>query len=134
MRPVLEAYGGAVMAVEGGRTIPVRILEHRRVDDHGAAAALDDSVDKGRHRLQQAMTTGAGVIRSEDSLADVESVVEDVAGPRRGPASWELANLVEVARAVLATATARCESRGAHSRSDFPRQDPAFRCRLVLRG
>jgi L-aspartate oxidase len=134
MRPVLEAYGGAVMAVEGGRTIPVRILEHRRVDDHGAAAALGDSVDKRRHRLQQAMTTGAGVIRSEDSLADVESVVEDVAGPRRGPASWELANLVEVARAVLATATARCESRGAHSRSDFPRQDPAFRCRLVLRG
>ncbi len=134
MRPVLEAHGGAVMAVEGGRTIPVRILEHRRVDDHGAAAALGDSVDKRRHRLQQAMTTGAGVIRSEDSLADVESVVEDVAGPRRGPASWELANLVEVARAVLATATARCESRGAHSRSDFPRQDPAFRCRLVLRG
>jgi len=78
------------------------------------------------------MTTGAGVVRSEDSLATVQAVVDDVAGPGRGPATWELANLVEVARAVLAAATARRESRGAHARSDFPHQDPAFRCRLAL--
>ena len=137
MRPVLDGHDGTTVAADDGQTIPVRFLEHPAAHDRKGPASSDEtenSVDKGRHRLQQAMTTGAGVIRSEGSLAEVETVVEDVARPGRGAASWELANLVEVARAVVATATARCESRGAHSRSDFPRQDPAFRSRLVLRG
>jgi L-aspartate oxidase len=105
------------------------------LDDPGQEAAVGDDgeVDKRRHRLQQAMTIGAGVIRSEASLATAHAVVEEVAGPGRGPATWELANLVEMARAVLAAASARRESRGAHSRSDFPGQDPALRCRLVPR-
>ena len=129
---------GALRTVgaEDGDTIPVRVLDSWASDagsDGAAVPAGDDGeVDKRRHRLQQAMTTGAGVVRSEGSLATVQAVVDDVAGPGRGPATWELANLVEVARAVLAAATARRESRGAHARSDFPHQDPAFRCRLAL--
>jgi aspartate oxidase len=134
MGAVLHERGGTTVTTEDDGTIAVRTLEHAPPDDRDGPVSPDDSVDKRRHRLQQAMTMGAGVIRNEDSLADVEAVVEDVAGPGRGSASWELTNLVEVARAVLATAAARWESRGAHSRSDFPRQDPAFRCRLVLRG
>src|SRR5437763_2664585 len=129
---------GALRTVgaEDGDTIPVRVLDSWASDGGSDGAAVpagdDGEVDKRRHRLQQAMTTGAGVVRSEDSLATVQAVVDDVAGPGRGPATWELANLVEVARAVLAAATARRESRGAHARSDFPHQDPAFRCRLAL--
>jgi L-aspartate oxidase len=126
-----------------GDMIPVRLLDpsgsrlsgpasRAGPDDPGQEPAGDDGeVDKRRHRLQQAMTIGAGVVRSKESLAVAHAVVEEVAGPGRGPATWELANLVEVARAVLAAATARRESRGAHSRSDFPGQDPALRCRLV---
>jgi L-aspartate oxidase len=117
-----------------GDAIPVRTLDRGRSELPGldASPGDDGEVDKRRHRLQQAMTAGAGVVRSEESLAAVHAVVEDVAGPGRGPATWELANLVEVARAVLVAASARRESRGAHSRSDFPHQDPALRCRLAL--
>jgi L-aspartate oxidase len=149
MGPTLEALGctpasPAAASSGNGDTIPVRLLDRSvsdlsgpasraGVDDPGqeGAAGDDGEVDKRRHRLQQAMTIGAGVIRSEASLATAHAVVEEVAGPGRGPATWELANLVEMARAVLAAATARRESRGAHSRSDFPEQDPALRCRLV---
>ena len=138
MGPMLEALDGApasyVTSGSGnGDTIPVRLLDRCASGHSGqeAAAADDGEVDKRRHRLQQAMTIGAGVVRSEESLAAARAVVEDVAGPGRGPATWELANLVEMARAVLAAAAARRESRGAHSRSDFPEQDPALRCRLV---
>jgi L-aspartate oxidase len=138
MGPMLDALDDApasyVTSGSGnGDTIPVRLLDRCASGHSGqeAAAADDGEVDKRRHRLQQAMTIGAGVVRSEESLAAARAVVEDVAGPGRGPATWELANLVEVARAVLAAAAARRESRGAHSRSDFPEQDPALRCRLV---
>ncbi|MEY2436756.1 MAG: Fumarate reductase flavoprotein C-term, partial [Acidimicrobiaceae bacterium] len=46
--------------------------------------------------------------------------------------AFELLNLATVARAVIAAATAREETRGAHTRTDFPASDDAFRVRLVL--
>jgi succinate dehydrogenase/fumarate reductase flavoprotein subunit len=45
----------------------------------------------------------------------------------------ELRNLAEVAASVALAALAREESRGAHTRGDFPeRDDEHFRVRLVL--
>jgi L-aspartate oxidase len=82
----------------------------------------------GRERLQRAMTEGAGVLRSAASLA---ATTELVAAIDAG-ADPELANLVTVAQGLLAAATAREESRGAHSRTDFPDPSPAFQRRLVL--
>ncbi|TMM14336.1 MAG: FAD-binding protein, partial [Actinobacteria bacterium] len=82
---------GALRTVgaEDGDTIPVRVLDSWASDGGSDGAAVpagdDGEVDKRRHRLQQAMTTGAGVVRSEDSLATVQAVVDDVAGPGRGP-------------------------------------------------
>jgi succinate dehydrogenase/fumarate reductase flavoprotein subunit len=52
----------------------------------------------------------------------------------RNPDGWELANLACVAKALLAAAIARTESRGAHTRLDFPLTDPEQRVRLVHRG
>jgi succinate dehydrogenase / fumarate reductase flavoprotein subunit len=43
----------------------------------------------------------------------------------------ELANLVQVADALLVSAQTRTESRGAHSRSDFPDTVDSWRTRLV---
>jgi L-aspartate oxidase len=94
---------------------------------HGRGATLGS--------LQRAMTTGAGVIRSAASLREARAAVEDVA--RRLPSRsqsvdvGELSNLATLAGAVLAAATAREETRGAHARSDFPATDPTWRCRLV---
>ena len=47
------------------------------------------------------------------------------------PGPGELANLVEVARALIAAATAREESRGGHRREDFLRRSEVFSHRFV---
>jgi L-aspartate oxidase len=96
-----------------------------------------------RDALQRAMTAGAGVLRDARSLATTAATVAEVAaslpavahagGPGARSRVAEIANLVEVARALLSSATRRTESRGAHTRADHPDTDPALRARIVLR-
>ena len=47
------------------------------------------------------------------------------ATPAASVAAGELANLLQLADALLASATARTESRGAHARAEFPETEPA---------
>jgi L-aspartate oxidase len=85
---------------------------------------------EGRARLQQAMTRGAGVLRSDGSLAVAAEVAWGLlAAPGVGE---EVRNLATVAEALALAARARQESRGSHARTDFPDADPALRARLVL--
>jgi L-aspartate oxidase len=85
---------------------------------------------EGRARLQQAMTRGAGVLRSGGSLAAAAEVARGLlAAPGAGE---EVRNLATVAEALALAARARQESRGSHARTDFPDTDPALRARLVL--
>jgi len=75
------------------------------------------------------------VVRTADSLAaaaeSVEVVVAAMGHRTASVGSVELANLVQLADALLVSAQARTESRGAHSRSDFPDTVSAWRTRLV---
>jgi L-aspartate oxidase len=75
-----------------------------------------------RTPLQQAMTRGAGVLRSAASLADTAEELTRLGGVAARPrvASWEAANLLTVATALVAAAYARQETRGCHWREDFP--------------
>jgi L-aspartate oxidase len=98
-------------------------LPYRR-EESGATGITDD----GRDRLQRAMTEGAGVLRSAESLARTAELVGSL--PTSGDP--ELANLATVALGLLAAASAREESRGAHSRTDFPMTSTDFERRLVL--
>jgi L-aspartate oxidase len=91
---------------------------------------------KLRDALQRAMTRGAGVVRSQASLLGARAAVEEVAASLSGPirssaAGGELANLLQVADALLVSADRRTESRGAHSRLEYPDTDPSWRRRLV---
>ena len=75
--------------------------------------------------LQHAMTMGAGVLRDADTLEGVARVVDtDVAA--HDVAGHELRNLLTVARCLIAAALAREESRGTHTRLDFPATSDAF--------
>ncbi len=71
--------------------------------------------------LQRVMTEGAGVLRDADSLAAAAAVVSRLAATvpvgDTDPAVCELANLLELAQGLLASATQRTESRGSHTRS-----------------
>jgi L-aspartate oxidase len=75
-----------------------------------------------RKPLQEAMSAGAGVLRSGASLAATGTALHDLAG-RHAEArttTWEAANLLTVASALLVAATRRTETRGCHWREDFP--------------
>jgi L-aspartate oxidase len=113
----------------GGTQLPLR--PSPTVD-----AASDDDLAKQRDTLQRAMTTGAGVLRSADSLQATEVVLAQVAAAVSGlpvsPGRLEVENLVAVGRALLTAALARHESRGAHTRIDFPETSETFRRRLVI--
>jgi L-aspartate oxidase len=92
-------------------------------------------VTKLRDTVQRAMTQGAGVVRSAESLAGARAVVDDAAAVLGDSAAsvgaGELANLLRLADALLDSALARTESRGAHARREYPDTDPSWRRRLV---
>jgi L-aspartate oxidase len=92
-------------------------------------------VTKLRDTVQRAMTRGAGVVRSAESLAGARAAVEEAAavlGDASGStAAGELANLLCLANALLTSALARTESRGAHARREYPDTVPSWRRRLV---
>lgn len=78
-----------------------------------------------RGEVRAAMSRFVGVVRDEQSLAAAADVLDTVAAkiaPSDAPtrAAWEATNVLTVAAAVVAAATARTESRGCHRRSDFP--------------
>ena len=114
--------------------IPGRHLDRRPPVATGDAAG--DSAVKLRDRLQRAMTAGAGVLRSEESLAETLAAIDEIAASvvasgETSPAMAEIANLLDVGAALVHAARARTESRGNHWRADHLETDPAFRVRFV---
>lgn len=99
----------------------------------GPALVLDGAI---RPELARAMTDGAGVLRSADSL-DATAKTLDELGRRQAhevrPESWEAANLHTVATALVTVARMREETRGSHWRDDFPQPDPRWRVHLLTR-
>ncbi len=84
---------------------------------------------RSREGVQRAMVEGAGVVRDAESLAAAQSKLEAIAG--HGPPEGEVLDMVTVARAIVAAAVARCESRGGHRRRDHPGADPRLSRRFV---
>jgi len=92
-----------------------------------------------RNELKIAMETYCGVYRDEETLATgiekVAEIVERIKDVRLKDQSkvyntsrieaLELENLADIAMATVTSAHARQESRGAHSRVDFPERDDA---------
>jgi L-aspartate oxidase len=99
-----------------------------------------DEIAALRARLQRAMSRHVGVVRDAEGLARARDAVDAISAElRAGSASgtlpsdsetrrafWELRNLVDAARVVIAAADHRQESRGAHYRADYPEPDPAL--------
>lgn len=96
-------------------------------------------------RLQQTMNDLVGIIRTESemeraiaTLDDVKSRLADVTveGHRQFNPGWHLAldlrNMVLVSECVARAALMRTESRGGHTRDDYPSMDPQWRSTLLV--
>ncbi|MET0788059.1 MAG: FAD-binding protein, partial [Cellulomonas sp.] len=85
-----------------------------------------DAHDVSRSDLQQLMWDAAGLARTGADLEQAAAELRRWKSPAVTDAkAAEDANLLVVARAVVASALARRESRGGHFRTDFPDTDPA---------
>ncbi len=135
LRPAAESTSPDVEPLIGGASIAGWKAPVPLAAPDGGAPATEPWVATARDTLQRSMTVGAGVLRDADSLATTTAAVAEVAAAATvasGPDGWELANLAAVASALLAAASAREESRGAHTRGDHLQTDPTFAHRLVL--
>lgn len=84
-----------------------------------------DAADVSRTDLQRLMWDAAGLSRNGTDLARALAELKRWATTSVTDAkAAEDANLLVVARAVVASALARQESRGGHYRTDFPQSDP----------
>jgi L-aspartate oxidase len=86
-----------------------------------------------RGELQRAMTRGAGVLRSANSLAGTAKELARLGEQRGTPrnAAWEATNLLTVASALVASAYERRETRGCHWREDHPAAADEWRGHLI---
>lgn len=113
-------------------------LPERSVDVAAARAATTVPLPapEARASVQHLMSRGAGVLRSAASMAEAaeglaaldraaadHSAEQKPADPR--VETWEAANLLLVATALVAAAAERAETRGCHWREDFPERDDA---------
>jgi L-aspartate oxidase len=102
--------------------------------DPALVDAAQWAVDPGvRHPLQRVMSREAGVLRSAESLAAAAATLTRLGAERAAAntASWEAANLVTVATALVAAAACRRETRGCHWREDFPTAREEWRGHLL---
>jgi L-aspartate oxidase len=101
------------------------------VDNASKEILLDPSV---RYEIQRSMSSGAGVLRSSDSLlstvADLTRI-EDRASTTPCVEAWETTNLFQLAQAILKAALIRQETRGSHWREDFPDSSEAWHKHIV---
>jgi L-aspartate oxidase len=123
---------GLVFAARIGQHLEAHLPPHGEpVFDGGDTVLLDPSV---RPELARAMTEGAGVLRSAESLAAAAKTLEALEGrvsTSPEPAAWEATDLHAVASALVAAASRREETRGAHWREDFPVASDAWLGHLV---
>jgi L-aspartate oxidase len=122
-----EASGSGPPRIESRATAP------------GPGGAWDvHHLDHVRFSLQAAMSTHAGMTRSDAGLAEAEEetarFAEVLDADMTSIGGMELQNLVTVATLVVHAARARTESRGVHQRLDFAeRDDENWRGHTVMR-
>jgi succinate dehydrogenase / fumarate reductase flavoprotein subunit len=120
-------------------------LEHSQVRDvmNHAVSFFDNEGGENpyevHHALQETMQDLVGIIRTESELREAKEKLAELGerartvratGPRQFNPGWHVAldleSMLAVANCTTLSALERKESRGGHTRDDFPGPDPAF--------
>jgi len=141
---------GLVYGARAGRAAAAEILsEGSRGDDEFRVPAIANPrvEDNGgvpldltdiRNSLQAVMWRKVGVERTGEALGEALEAVEGWCRyvlPRQfsDPQGWQLQNMLQVARLMIAAALAREETRGVHCRSDMPDASDAWLSHVAWR-
>jgi L-aspartate oxidase len=140
---VYGARAGAAASAEllaagpDGDAFRVPPISNPKVAENGGEAALLDLADI-RNSLQSLMWRQVGVERTGGQLAEALETVEGWCRyvlPRQfaDPEGWQLQNMLQVARLMIASALTREESRGVHYRADCPEPADAWLSHVAWR-
>ena len=118
---------------------PIQIRAAQRELDEPLAAAGGEDPYRLREELQSTMQSLVGIFRVKDDLDEALRRIIAIraragrlcaTGPRTFNPGWnlvfELRNMIDVSEAITRSALQRTESRGAHSRLDYPSPDPKW--------
>jgi succinate dehydrogenase / fumarate reductase, flavoprotein subunit len=118
---------------------PVQVREAERELEEPLAAGGGEDPYRLREELQSTMQTLVGIFRIAEDLEEALRRIDAIrvraerlcaSGPRTFNPGWnlvfELHNMIDVSEAITRSALQRAESRGAHSRLDFPSADPKW--------
>ncbi|MEU7414073.1 MULTISPECIES: L-aspartate oxidase [Streptomyces] len=137
-----ERIADDIVAARAGNGLHARVpapVPHPETPAHPLLAP------ETRFAIQRVMTEGAGVLRSEESLARAAEQLQRLHADARdaldengktaepGVDTWEATNLLCVARVLVAAARLREETRGCHWREDRAERDDDWRRHIVVR-
>lgn len=133
----LESHKRSRSAIEAAR---------KEIDDLLASDG-EENVRRLQRALRTIMTEHCGVVRDEEGLTqalkEIDEVEErmakvgihpDLAGFQDLAHAFDLRSSILAARATVECARERRETRGAHNRSDYPKQDEKLQVNLVWSG
>ena len=135
---ILEGLVFGLRAAEVARKLPSLSPEMASKAAHLPEASVSYAPPTLRGQLQDLMDAEVGLERSGGSLGRASEALaawskQVGSAPLASRDETETANLLLVARLVVAAALAREESRGAHYRTDFPEASDDWRQHLLLR-
>jgi succinate dehydrogenase/fumarate reductase flavoprotein subunit len=134
---------GAAAQAKGIKVEPLSDSETRaemaRLEGMGAAEGM--GAHECAERLKRVMWRHASIVRNEEGLKKALSAIESLRwdearlsakDPRDLRANLEFQNMRLVSEMVCRAALMRTESRGAHSRTDYPREDQSWLKNIVI--
>jgi len=137
---LLECIVFAKRAVDGAREcdndniMDNEMSNHKNVDRLDSSSAQNDILIKINNALSTLMTKCVGIVRSEEGLKiSIEELdkLSELTNELHGYNKLMIQNMIDLCSLIANAALLRQETRGVHTRDDFPYEDPKFKAHIV---